>query len=408
VSPITFVVEKKPAGARAPTLAALLRSHAELAWSKAQSLCERGKVSVDGIVELDPATRIRGGAKIEVDERRPAPRPVTVPIVFEDAHIVVIDKPAGISSVPYEKREGGTAMDAVRDAWRADGRRATETPLLVVHRIDKDTSGLIAFAKTKPAESGMAKLFRTHDVERTYLCVVHGTVDDRRIETRFVEDRGDGLRGSTRTPYKGKRAVTHVRRLEALPDTTMLEVKLETGKTHQIRIHLAEQGNPLVGERVYVRDYLRKIKKPIAASRLLLHAATLGFVHPISGDKISLSSALPPAFEKEVATLRRRPAAPVPVYPPHGRASAPVDAPRGRGKAPVDAPRGRGKAKVDALRGQGKTPVDALRGRGKAPVDAPRGRGKATVDAPRGRAPAQLSAPRSRGPRAAAPRRPAR
>ena len=112
-------------------------------------------------------------------------------------------------------------------------------------------------------------------MERTYLCAVHGVVDDRRIETRLVEDRGDGLRGSTRTPYQGERAVTHVRRLEALPDTSLLEVRLETGKTHQIRIHLAEQGHPLVGERVYVRDYLRKHNRQDdfikVAERLLWH-----------------------------------------------------------------------------------------------------------------------------------------
>jgi 23S rRNA pseudouridine1911/1915/1917 synthase len=274
-------------------------------------LCERGKVAVDGEIVLDPARRVGRGAHIEVDERRVAPRPPTVPIVFEDPHLVVIDKPAGMSSVPYEKREAGTAMDAVRDAWRQDARRATEVPLYVVHRIDKDTSGLIAFAKTKLAERALQALFRAHEVERSYVCVAHGRVGDLRIESRLVEDRGDGLRGSTRAPKGGKRAVTHVRAVETLPDTTLLEVRLETGKTHQIRIHLAELGHPLVGERVYVRDYVRRTGEPIDAPRLLLHAATLGFSHPVTGAKVALSAPLPPLFNETVQMLRRRPAPPL-------------------------------------------------------------------------------------------------
>ena len=315
VSNVSFVVPPKTSGDRAPTLAAALRAESAMTWGKAQTLCERGKVSVDGVVVLDPAARVRPGSSVLVDERRPAPKPQTVPILFEDAHIVVIDKPAGISSVPFEKRDGDTAMDAIRDAWRQEGKRATETPLFVVHRIDKDTSGVIAFAKTKDAEKGMQALFRAHDVERTYLCVAHGTLDDRRIESRLVEDRGDGLRGSTRVPGKGKRAVTHAHRLEALPDTTFLEVKLETGKTHQIRIHLAELGHPLVGERVYVRDYTRKVGEPIPSPRLLLHAATLGFVHPITSEHVRLESKLPLAFTKMLTMLRRRPVPAPKVYP---------------------------------------------------------------------------------------------
>ena len=306
VAKLSFKAPGKPHGERPQTLAALLRLKSTLPWSRAQSLCERGKVSVNGQVELDGAMRPRPGATIEVDETRPTPKAETVPIVYEDPHVVVIDKPSGVSSVPYETRESGTAMDAVRDAWRAQGKRATETPLFVVHRIDKDTSGLIAFAKTKAAEKAMAGLFRTHDIERTYLCVAHGAVVDRRVESNLLEDRGDGLRGSSRQPRKGKRAVTHVRLLEALPDTSYLEVKLETGKTHQIRIHLAELGNPLVGERVYIRDYLHRVGEPIPATRLLLHAATLGFLHPITGETVALSAALPPAFLAAMNALRRR------------------------------------------------------------------------------------------------------
>ncbi len=294
------------------TLAAVVRrrlggSGEEIPWSRARGLCTRGKISVDGAAALDPAARVGRGQTIAIDEHAPVPRPEgAATIVFEDAHVVVIDKPAGMSSVPYEKREQGTAMDAIRAAWRHAGRSATTSPLHVVHRIDKETSGLLAFAKTKLAERALATLFRAHDVERTYLCVAHGRVRDRRIESMLVTDRGDGLRGSTRRPGQGKRAVTHVRVVEELPLATLCEVKLETGKTHQIRIHLAEDGHPLVGEKVYIRDLLKRGEEPLPSSRLLLHAATLGFAHPVTKKRVQLTSALPEDFTAEVSRLRRR------------------------------------------------------------------------------------------------------
>jgi 23S rRNA pseudouridine1911/1915/1917 synthase len=194
-------------------------------------------------------------------------------------------------------------MDLVRQAWREAGRRATETPLHVVHRIDKETSGLLAFAKTKMAERALQTLFRAHEVERTYLCVVHGALTDRRIESRLVTDRGDGLRGSTRHPHQGKRAVTHVHVVEKLAAASLCEVRLETGKTHQIRIHLAENGHPLVGERVYIRDWCKQGKEPLPSPRLLLHAATLGFAHPVSQTPVRMISPVPADFTRELDRL---------------------------------------------------------------------------------------------------------
>jgi 23S rRNA pseudouridine1911/1915/1917 synthase len=310
-----LTVAEAEAGA---TVAALLKARLQLPWSKARALVERGKVALDGELETDPAARVRAGQVVRVDEAAPTPAPAVgttgtdardprARIAFEDAHVVVIDKPAGISSVPYDKRESGTAMDLVRDAWRRSGKRATDVPLHVVHRIDKETSGLLCFAKTKLAERGLEALFRAHDVERLYLCVAHGQVRDRRIESLLVADRGDGLRGSSRDGRSGKRAVTHVRAVETLGGgaATLCEVRLETGKTHQIRIHLAEAGHPLVGEKVYIRDYTRRGGEPLPSPRLLLHAATLGFVHPVTGATVSLAAPLPPDFTGAVARLRR-------------------------------------------------------------------------------------------------------
>jgi 23S rRNA pseudouridine1911/1915/1917 synthase len=321
-----FTVARDEAGL---TVAALVRRHlgtteAELPWSRARDLCRRGKVTLDGAAALDPALRVRAGQKMRVDEHAPTPKPAdAATIVFEDAHVVVIDKPTGISSVPFEKRETGTAMDSIRIAWRYAGRSATTTPLHVVHRIDKETSGLLAFAKTKLAERALQDLFRAHNVERTYLCVAHGVVRDARMESLLVTDRGDGLRGTVRPrpgvthaavrgrAGEGKRAVTHVRALEALAaGATLCEVKLETGKTHQIRIHLAESGHPLVGERVYMRDFVRLGGALLPSPRLLLHAATLGFAHPVTGASVQLTSELPDDFKAALKRLRRAPAPP--------------------------------------------------------------------------------------------------
>jgi 23S rRNA pseudouridine1911/1915/1917 synthase len=305
------------------TMAAVLRQHLSLPWSGARALCETGKVFTPERGPspwLDPSKRVRAGLAVEVRPTARAPLPDRVvraqqAILYEDSQVVVVNKPAGISSVPYERGETGTAMDLIRDAWRAEGRRATEAALHVVHRLDKDSSGLLLFAKTKGAERTLQGMWRQHDIERRYLCVAHGRVRAGRpgeaprvIESYLVPDRGDGLRGSARQrpghPPQGKRAISLVWAIEDLPACTVCEVQLETGKTHQIRIHFAEAGHPLVGERVYVRDYLRHGGEPIPSPRLLLHARTLGFVHPVSGEEISLRAEPPEDFIRQVERLR--------------------------------------------------------------------------------------------------------
>ncbi len=293
------------------TLAAALRGHLpSQSWNEVRALCSSGKISVNGARELDPARRLTGGEAVAwnlaaPDPRRSTPRP-EFQIVYEDGHLIVIEKPEGVSSVPYERKERGTALDLIREAWRRQGRRAAATPLYTVHRIDKDTSGLLCFAKTKLAERGLHQVFKHHRAQREYLAVAHGQVRPSRIESRLIADRGDGLRGSTRRPNQGQHAVTHVEVIESLPAATVCRVHLETGRTHQIRIHLAEQGHPLVGETVYLRDHTHAGRTLLPCQRLLLHAATLGFDHPVSGKRLDFASDLPPSFQAELQRLRRR------------------------------------------------------------------------------------------------------
>lgn len=298
------------------TLAGALRGHLpHKSWRQVRELCASGKVMVNGARVIDSTLRMAGGEKVVWNMAKPDPRrQIDRPgfrIVHEDGHLVVIEKPEGVSTVPYERKESGTALDLIREAWRRQGKRATATPLYIVHRIDKDTSGLVCFAKTKLAERGLHHVFKQHLAAREYTAVAHGRVRGGRIESRLIADRGDGLRGSVHLARghardEGQLAVTFVDVVEELRTATVCKVRLQTGRTHQIRIHLAEQGHPLVGETVYVRDYLRRGAKPIACDRLLLHAGTLGFDHPVTGKRLDFDVPPPPEFERAVAALRKR------------------------------------------------------------------------------------------------------
>jgi 23S rRNA pseudouridine1911/1915/1917 synthase len=291
-----------PAGV---TVAAALRTQLPgRSWREVRRLVERGKVTVGGAVEQDPARRLGGGESIEVRADAPTPAPPAMEgfrVVFEDAHLIIIEKPQGVTSVPYERKESGTALDLIRDAWRRQKRAATATPLYTVHRLDKDTSGLLCFAKTRLAERGLHTIFQRHLAEREYQAVAHGAVATGRIESQLVPDRGDGLRGSTPRRGEGQRAVTHVEAVERLPQATLLRVRLETGRTHQIRIHLSERGNPLVGETVYIRDFVRP---PLPADRLMLHAATLGFEHPVTKHPLTFRAEPPKDYLMVLDRLR--------------------------------------------------------------------------------------------------------
>jgi 23S rRNA pseudouridine1911/1915/1917 synthase len=171
--------------------------------------------------------------------------------------------------------------------------------------LDRETSGLIVYARTLPAKRHLKQQFRARSVKRKYVAVANGQVHSQTITSRLVADRGDGLRGSTSNPRLGKLAITHVRVQKSTAQASLVECRLETGRTHQIRIHLFEAGHPLVGERVY----LRRLHAPppsdsfIAAPRLMLHAKTLGFEHPRSGEPLFFESALPADLESLIGRL---------------------------------------------------------------------------------------------------------
>jgi 23S rRNA pseudouridine1911/1915/1917 synthase len=182
-----------------------------------------------------------------------------------------------------------------------------------VHRLDRDTSGLLVFARSVTAERHLMQQFRRHTTHRRYLAVVRGNVAAQTISTRLVRDRGDGRRGSTRLPEVGKVAVTHVRPVERLGPYTLLECRLETGRTHQIRIHLSERGYPLCGEKVYDQPLFGEATPDESgAPRLALHAAELGFEHPVTGEPMRFEMPLPDDLLAFLEALRKACGAPKP------------------------------------------------------------------------------------------------
>jgi 23S rRNA pseudouridine1911/1915/1917 synthase len=295
-----------------PTVAALVREKTGLSWSRARKLCAEGRVTVDGERCLDPAARVRADAALAIDvhaekvERGPLARKA---IVFHDRDLLVVDKPAGMLTVGYEG-EKETLAELARLLLRRVDREAHDTGLGVVHRLDKETSGLVAFTRTAQAKRDLAAQFRAHDLERSYLALAHGDVPESRIESFFLEDRGDGLRGSWgqfrrargEPPPNAKRAITHVKPIEALRGATLVECRLETGRQHQIRIHLAELGHPVLGEKVYIRDFAGE---PLEAARAMLHARTLGFAHPRSRKEMRFEREAPEDFASRLESLRR-------------------------------------------------------------------------------------------------------
>jgi 23S rRNA pseudouridine1911/1915/1917 synthase len=179
--------------------------------------------------------------------------------------------------------------------------------VIAVHRIDRDTSGLVVFARTRAAANHLTRQFRGHAVDRRYLALTRGTPPAGRIESVFVRDRGDGRRGSVKEPDAegGKRAVTHVRVLEELGRFAAVECRLETGRTHQVRIHLGEAGTPLCGEGVYDRPPDgRPVPDGSGADRPMLHAARLGFRHPESDEAMTWEAKPPADFAAVWARLR--------------------------------------------------------------------------------------------------------
>ena len=264
--------------------------------------------------------------KVWDEPRNAPPSPEDITILYHDAHLIVVEKPAGVTTErhaeeqhwPARRKQRQPTIDEIvvrvlqrRRGARSRARRergskpARPPRVRLVHRLDRDTSGVMVLAVSAEAERSLVQMFRRHDMHRVYHAIAHGRVEAQTLESTLVRDRGDRRRGSTKLPNVGKRAVTHVRPLEYLEGYTLIECRLETGRTHQIRIHLAEAGHPLCGEKVYNKPLFGKpIIDRSGAQRQALHAAELGFKHPITGEELMFKTPLPADLGRLLAKLR--------------------------------------------------------------------------------------------------------
>ena len=319
------------------TLAAALRKWLPgKSWGEVQRLVQSRHVMINGNLCVDSGRRLKPADVVRL-LAQPAPPPARehdVRIVFIDEHLVVIEKPAGITTNRHPSEENWAdrrkqlqptldemlprIVARIDQSRKSAARSKRSQPqslqksgggrqwIRPVHRLDRETSGLMVFARTIPAESGLGKQFRKHSIERRYLAIVQGRFEQpRKIESYLARDRGDGRRGSTTETGQGKHAITHVKPLERLGDYTLVECRLETGRTHQIRIHLSEAGHPLCGEKVYNKPPGRPLIKDTSGSpRIALHAAELGFVHPINQEPLRFEMRLPKDLQQFLDRLR--------------------------------------------------------------------------------------------------------
>jgi 23S rRNA pseudouridine1911/1915/1917 synthase len=290
------------AGAR---LDAFLAAHgAAPSRSAAQRLIEEGAVTVNG--EPRPKNhRVAPGEAVEVEEREPEAEPpsdVALDVVLEDEHLLVVDKPAGLVTHPAPGHRGPTLAAALAGtaAGGSDPERAG-----IVHRLDRDTSGLIVVAKTEEAHAALQAMLRRREVRREYLALVSGHPDAERgtIDAPIGRDRARRTLQSTNTDA-GREAVTHFTVLERLGRTSLLDVRLETGRTHQIRAHLAAIGHPVCGDAPYGGG---GCGARLGLTRQFLHAWRVMFTHPVTGEDIACESKPHVELRRALDAARREP-----------------------------------------------------------------------------------------------------
>lgn len=273
-----------------------------LSRERIKALIASGQVTLAGVAVRDPSAKASSGAAFAVQVPAPAPahneaQDIALDIVFEDEHLIVVDKPAGLVVHPAAGNPDGTLVNALLHhcAGRLSGIGGVARPG-IVHRIDKDTSGLMVAAKTDRAHEGLARQFAKHSIDRRYNAIVAGrpaaagTVDAPLARSAVNRKKMTIVEGG-----RGKRAVTHYRLISPLREAALVECRLETGRTHQVRVHMASIGHPLLGDPVYGRTKPahRNVLKELRFERQALHAAHLGFVHPINSNALSFHSEMP-------------------------------------------------------------------------------------------------------------------
>lgn len=323
---LAFSVGEGDVGARLDRFLGLAAGARRLALSRTRlkGLIEAGYVTVDGQVVRAAATKLIAEGTIEVeapppDESRPVAQELPLNIVFEDQHLLVLDKPAGLVVHPAAGHEDGTLVNALiaHCGDSLSGIGGVRRPG-IVHRLDKDTSGLLVVAKTDAAHQGLSALFadhgRTGSLVREYRALVWGTPPMRQgtVDAPLGRHPRQREKMAVVSPEQGRHAVTHWRLEQRFGPVSLVSCRLETGRTHQIRVHLTHIGHPILGDSVYGAGFKNKAAQLSQQGRRALeqlgrqalHAAKLGFVHPITGEELLFDSPLPTDFANLISELR--------------------------------------------------------------------------------------------------------
>ena len=284
-------------------------------YSFAKRQVETGRVRLNGAVATNPGELVHAGDTVEhVPDaprmRRAGPAP-PIEILHLDDDVVVVDKPAGLLVHPTIDGEQDTVL--TRAAAAIERRTGRHQRVLVVHRLDRETSGVMVLALSHKAAEHLQRQFRAHTIDRRYLALVGGALDGELLVDRAIgRPRPSARRAALAPGHGGRSARTVVRPVEALGDASLVEAELGTGRTHQVRVHLAYLGHPVLADSIYGEPD----EHPIRLERLALHAAVLGFVHPISGERLDFRVPLPADLSAAVARLRsRRARRPAPATP---------------------------------------------------------------------------------------------
>jgi len=285
-----------------------------LSRERVKGLIAEGRVTIGGATVLQPSLKPEAGAPYTVSVPQAVPleaeaQDIPLDIVFEDEYLVVVDKPAGLVVHPAAGNPDGTLVNALLHHCRGrlSGIGGVARPG-IVHRIDKDTSGLLVVAKTDAAHEGLARQFADHSIERAYRAVVSGrpVPASGSIRGAIARSNHDRKKMALVEDGRGKHAVTHYRTLEPLSSASLVECRLETGRTHQVRVHMSSIGHALLGDPVYGRisSQLRPVLKRLSFCRQALHAAELGFVHPVKEETVRFNSPIPDDMSALIDELR--------------------------------------------------------------------------------------------------------
>ncbi len=297
-----YIVDEEEQGKRLDVY--IVSKDSDVTRTSAQRQIEQGNVTINGKKTTKVSYKVSNGDEIEIEEKEPVEielkaQDIPVDIVYEDKDIIVVNKPKGMVVHPANGNPDGTLVNAImaicKDSLSGIGGEIRPG---IVHRLDKDTSGLLIVAKNDMAHVNMSEQIKRHEVKKTYIALVRGVVKENEATIDMPIGRSNSDRKKMAVTKNGKNAVTHIKVLKRYDKYTLLEVNIETGRTHQIRVHLAHIGYPVIGDYIYSNG-----KNEFGIVGQCLHAKSLEFKHPITGEDMKLEAPLPAYFKNVINEL---------------------------------------------------------------------------------------------------------